>query len=76
MKHLAAYLLLQLGGTTHPTGEEIKEVLGSVGIDADQGRLDHLLRELQGRDINEVCSLFHRLSLCYARLAIEGERRG
>lgn len=54
MKHLAAYLLLTLGGNSEPSAEDIKEVLASVGIDADEGRLDQLLNELRGRDINEV----------------------
>lgn len=54
MKHLAAYLLLALGGNSEPSGEDIKEVLASVGIDTDEGRLGQLLNELRGRDINEV----------------------
>jgi len=54
MKHLAAYLLLGLAGNTSPSAEDIKTVLSSVGIEADQERLDKLLSELEGKDINEV----------------------
>ena len=54
MKHLAAYLLLGLGGNTSPSASDIKEVLGAVGIEADDERLDSLLSELEGKDINEV----------------------
>ncbi|KAL4861838.1 60s acidic ribosomal protein-domain-containing protein [Aspergillus spectabilis] len=54
MKHLAAYLLLTLAGNTAPTATDIKEVLGSVGIDADEERLKQLLSELQGKDIDEL----------------------
>lgn len=54
MKHLAAYLLLQLGGNSSPKADDIKEVLSSVGIDADDERLDKLLEELDGKDISEV----------------------
>ncbi len=54
MKHLAAYLLLGLGGNTEPSADEIKEVLSSVGIDADDDRLEKLLGELKGKDISEV----------------------
>ena len=54
MKHLAAYLLLGLGGNTSPSAADIKEVLGSVGIEADDDRLEKLLKELKGKDINEV----------------------
>ena len=55
MKHLAAYLLLTLGGNSSPSAEDIKEVLESVGIEADDDRLNTLLSELKGKDINEVC---------------------
>ncbi|KKY24935.1 putative 60s acidic ribosomal protein p2 [Phaeomoniella chlamydospora] len=54
MKHLAAYLLLGLAGKTSPSADEIKAVLESVGIDADQERLDKLLSELEGKDIQEL----------------------
>ena len=54
MKHLAAYLLLGLAGNSTPSADDIKGVLESVGIDADQERLDKLLEELDGKDINVV----------------------
>lgn len=54
MKHLAAFLLLGLGGNTSPSASDVKEVLESVGIEADEGRLEKLLSELEGKDINEV----------------------
>ncbi len=54
MKHLAAYLLLGLGGNTSPSAKEIKKVLASVGIEAVADRLEKLLEELNGKDINEV----------------------
>ena len=54
MKHLAAYLLLGLGGNTSPSASDIKSVLSSVGVDADDERLEKLLGELKGKDISEV----------------------
>jgi large subunit ribosomal protein LP2 len=54
MKHLAAYLLLGLGGNTSPSAKDIKAVLESVGIEADDERLDNLIKELKGKDINQV----------------------
>lgn len=54
MKHLAAYLLLGLGGNTSPSAEDIKAVLSSVGVDADDERLEKLLGELKGKDISQV----------------------
>ena len=54
MKYLAAYLLLTLGGAEKPAAGDIKKVLDSVGIEADNERLEKLLSELEGKDINEV----------------------
>ncbi|KAH6984829.1 60s acidic ribosomal protein-domain-containing protein [Ilyonectria sp. MPI-CAGE-AT-0026] len=54
MKHLAAYLLLGLGGNTSPSAADVKAVLESVGIEADDERLNTLISELKGKDINEL----------------------
>ena len=54
MKHIAAYLLLQIGGNDSPSAKDIKKVLGAVGIDADDERLETLLSELRGKDVNEL----------------------
>ena len=54
MKHLAAYLLIVLGGNSSPTVEGITEVLASVGIECDTDRAETLLKELAGKDINQV----------------------
>ncbi|KAL2122416.1 hypothetical protein VTJ04DRAFT_2871 [Mycothermus thermophilus] len=54
MKHLAAYLLLGLGGNASPSADDIKAVLSSVGIEADEERLEKLLSELDGKDINQL----------------------
>lgn len=54
MKHLAAYLLLTLGGNEKPSAADVKKVLESVGIESDSERLDKLISELEGKDINEV----------------------
>lgn len=54
MKHLAAYLLLGLGGNTSPSAADITAVLESVGIEADEDRLETLISELKGKDINQV----------------------
>ena len=56
MKHLAAYLLLSLNGGS-PTKADVKKLLSSVGIDADEQRLTKLFSELEGKDINEVFAL-------------------
>ncbi|KAH8093812.1 ribosomal protein 60S [Cristinia sonorae] len=54
MRYIAAYLLLQIGGNASPSAADIKKVLGSVGIDADDERLDKLLSELSGKDIGAL----------------------
>ena len=54
MRYIAAYLLLQIGGNASPSADDIKNVLGAVGIEADEERLEKLLSELSGKDINDV----------------------
>ncbi|KAK0511155.1 hypothetical protein JMJ35_006707 [Cladonia borealis] len=54
MKHLAAYLLLGLGGNTSPSAKDVKNVLSSVGIDADDDRLDKLITELEGKNLQDL----------------------
>ena len=54
MRHLAAYLLLQIGGNASPSAADIKGVLGSVGIEADEDRLEKLVSELDGKDVNAL----------------------
>lgn len=59
MRYLAAYLLLQIGGNASPSAEDIKRVLGAVGIESDDERLDKLISDLEGKDINDVCNKIH-----------------
>ncbi|DAA77628.1 TPA_exp: Uncharacterized protein A8136_6174 [Trichophyton benhamiae CBS 112371] len=54
MKHLAAFLLLGLAGNSSPSASDISDVLSSVGIDADNERVEKLLAELEGKDIQEL----------------------
>ncbi|CAN6359923.1 unnamed protein product [Urochloa humidicola] len=54
MKVIAAYLLAVLGGNTSPAADDIKNILESVGAEADEEKLDFLLAELKGKDITEV----------------------
>jgi large subunit ribosomal protein LP2 len=54
MKHIAAYLLLALGGNESPSAADVKSVLESVGIEADDERLNTLISELKDKDINEI----------------------
>ncbi|KAK7542733.1 ribosomal protein P2 [Phyllosticta citribraziliensis] len=56
MKHLAAYLLLGLGGNTSPSASDVKAVLESVGVEADSERLEKLIAELEGKDLQELIS--------------------
>ncbi|KAL7891582.1 hypothetical protein AOLI_G00010580 [Acnodon oligacanthus] len=54
MRYVAAYLLAVLGGNTSPSAKDIKNILGSVGIEAVDERLNKVISELNCKDINEV----------------------
>ena len=55
MKLIAAYLLASLGENASPSAADVKKILKSVGIEADEDRLKTLVADLKGKDINEVC---------------------
>ncbi|XP_077428823.1 60S acidic ribosomal protein P2 [Vanacampus margaritifer] len=54
MRYVAAYLLAVLGGKNSPSAKDIKAILSSVGIEADDERLNKVISELEGKNINEV----------------------
>ena len=54
MKVVAAYLLALLGGNSSPSAGDIKTILGSVGVEANDDRIELLLSELKGKDIVEL----------------------
>ncbi|TYI12730.1 hypothetical protein ES332_A08G008300v1 [Gossypium tomentosum] len=54
MKVVAAYLLAVLGGNASPSADDLKVILGSVGAEADDDRIELLLSEVKGKDITEL----------------------
>ncbi|XP_062161480.1 large ribosomal subunit protein P2y-like [Alnus glutinosa] len=54
MKVIAAYLLAVLGGNTSPSAEDLKNILGSVGAEVDDDKIELLLCEVKGKDITEL----------------------
>ncbi|KIJ20865.1 hypothetical protein PAXINDRAFT_165698 [Paxillus involutus ATCC 200175] len=54
MRHIAAYLLLQIGGNASPSAGDVKKLLAAVGIEADDERLEKLISEVEGKDINSL----------------------
>ncbi|KAL0390014.1 UNVERIFIED_CONTAM: 60S acidic ribosomal protein P2 [Sesamum calycinum] len=54
MKVVAAYLLAVLGGNTSPSADDLKDILSSVGAEADDDRIELLLSQVKGKDITEL----------------------
>ncbi|XP_035252147.1 large ribosomal subunit protein P2-like [Anguilla rostrata] len=54
MRYVAAYLLSALGGNSSPQAKDIKKILESVGIEADDTRLEKVISELSGKNVEEV----------------------
>eukprot|EP01006_Ploeotia_vitrea_P031437 TRINITY_DN63763_c0_g3_i1.p1 TRINITY_DN63763_c0_g3~~TRINITY_DN63763_c0_g3_i1.p1 ORF type:complete len:113 (+),score=32.10 TRINITY_DN63763_c0_g3_i1:116-454(+) len=54
MKHLAAYLLLVAGGNESPTAADVKDLLGKSDIAVDDERLNQLINELSGKNLEEI----------------------
>ncbi|XP_063811526.1 large ribosomal subunit protein P2-like [Pseudophryne corroboree] len=51
MRYMAAYLLATLGGNSSPSAKDIKKILSSIGINADDERLQKVISELGGKDL-------------------------
>ncbi|MXQ90454.1 hypothetical protein E5288_WYG016191 [Bos mutus] len=54
MRYVASYLLAALGGNSSPSAKDIKKILDSVGIEADDDRLNKVISELHGKNIEDV----------------------
>lgn len=54
MKYLAAYLLLVNGGKAEPTAADVKAILASVGVEAEEERVNSLISALKGKNVDEV----------------------
>lgn len=54
MKVVCAYLLAALGGNASPSADDIKSILGSVGVEADDAKIDQLLTQLEGKDLADI----------------------
>eukprot|EP00595_Chromulina_sp_UTEXLB2642_P001231 CAMPEP_0196765488 /NCGR_PEP_ID=MMETSP1095-20130614/9383_1 /TAXON_ID=96789 ORGANISM="Chromulina nebulosa, Strain UTEXLB2642" /NCGR_SAMPLE_ID=MMETSP1095 /ASSEMBLY_ACC=CAM_ASM_000446 /LENGTH=119 /DNA_ID=CAMNT_0042123615 /DNA_START=73 /DNA_END=432 /DNA_ORIENTATION=- len=57
MRHLAAYLLLVVGGNATPTAEDVTTLLGTAGIEVDSDRLQTLITDLEGKSLAELATL-------------------
>jgi large subunit ribosomal protein LP2 len=54
MRFIAAYLLATLGGNPSPTKDDVRAILGSVGADVDEDKLEILFKEVEGKDLAEL----------------------
>ena len=66
MRYVAAYLLAAQSGKT-PSKDDIKKILGSVGIECDDSRADQVVSQMSGKKVDDVIAggKSHRLDgLC------------
>ncbi|KAM6466631.1 60S acidic ribosomal protein P2 [Python bivittatus] len=54
MRYVAAYLLAVLGGNESPSSKDLKKILDSVGIETDDERVNKVISELNGKNIEDV----------------------
>ncbi|CAH0549247.1 unnamed protein product [Brassicogethes aeneus] len=54
MRYVAAYLLAVLGGKASPAQGDLEKILGSVGIEIDQTKLQKVIKDLNGKSIDEL----------------------
>ena len=51
MKHLAAYMLLVLGGNDKPTEADIKNLMKAAGVAEDKDSLKCMMDRMSGQDV-------------------------
>ena len=49
MRHIAAYLLLRLGGNDAPDAAAVKGVLEAVGVEANDEAIAQLITDVEGK---------------------------
>jgi large subunit ribosomal protein LP2 len=54
MRVVSAVLLAVLGGKANPTADDVNKILSSVGVEADAADVERLLKELEGKNIDEL----------------------
>ncbi|XP_033239229.1 60S acidic ribosomal protein P2 [Drosophila pseudoobscura] len=54
MRYVAAYLLAVIGGKEAPANADLEKILSSVGIEVDTERLSKVIKELDGKSIEDL----------------------
>lgn len=54
MRYVAAYMLAILGGNKAPTEDDIKKILGSVGVEYNPEQSKKVVSELSGKNLEEL----------------------
>ncbi|XP_048211367.1 60S acidic ribosomal protein P2-like [Perognathus longimembris pacificus] len=55
MSYVASYLLATLGGNSSPSTKDFKKILdSSLGLQTDEDRLNKVISELNGKNIEDV----------------------
>ncbi|KQK18813.1 hypothetical protein BRADI_1g44881v3 [Brachypodium distachyon] len=73
MKFVAAYLLAHLAGNPSPTKDDVRKILDSVGAEVEEGKLELLFKEVQGKDLAELLAA-GREKLAFAPSAGENKK--
>ena len=54
MRYIGAYLLAVLGGNANPDAAAVKAILNSQSVTVDESRLNQLVSELSGKNVEEI----------------------
>ncbi|VDI78051.1 large subunit ribosomal protein LP2 [Mytilus galloprovincialis] len=61
MRYVAAYMLAVMGGIENPSVDDLKMIIGSVGIDSDNEKINLVISKLKGKNIEELVLKSDRL---------------
>ena len=54
MRYVSAYMLAVMGGIENPTADDMKMIIGSVGIEAEDDKINLVISKLRGKNVEEL----------------------
>lgn len=74
MKHIAAYVLLVMGGNATPSAADVAGLITGAGGEADEAQIATLIGDLEGKSIQELLTKGEEsLKACAGAAAAAGE---
>lgn len=69
MRYVAAYLLASLSGK-EPSSDDVEKILSSVGIESDSEKLGIVLKQLKGKNVDDLIESGNYCLFVFKKIAL------